>query len=147
MTPRFLLSDHLNLHLPIQNHHIYNHLVHSTQTHGSSQQNPWLSYLHTPTSTHKQKYTHCSYTIILPPPNNSTQWILVILAIWWNSTTSYEDQHSPKNSTIYQFAPCHTGYLRISVYLFNGSLFWSSNIFLNDLCHYMVIFTPSLPMD
>ena len=45
---------------------------------------------------------------------------------------------SPKHNTTYQCAPCHTGYLRISVYLFNGSLFWSNNIFLNDLCHYMV---------
>ena len=33
---------------------------------------------------------------------------------------------------------CRAGYFRISVYLFNGSLFWSNNIFLNDLCHYML---------
>ena len=32
VTPDFLLSDHLNLYQPIQNHHIHNHLVHSTQT-------------------------------------------------------------------------------------------------------------------
>ena len=32
----------------------------------------------------------------------------------------------------------HTNML--PVYLFNESLFWSNNIFLNDLCHYMVFF-------
>ena len=58
-----------------------------------------------------------------------------------DSTTSYEEQHSPKNSTTYEHAPCHAGYLRISVYFFNGSLFSSNNIFLNDLFHYMVFKT------
>ena len=94
---------------------------------------------------HTQKHTHLSYTIPLPPPNNSTQWIFVILTTWWNSTTSYEEQHSPNNSTTYQRAPCHTGYLRISVYLFNGCLFWPSNVFLNDLCHYMVFSISEFP--
>ena len=42
-----------------------------------------------------------------------------------------------QNSTINQHAPCHTGYLRISVYLFNGSLFRCNDILLNDLWHYM----------
>ena len=96
-------------------------------------------------STDKQKHNHCSYTILLPAPNNSTHWILVILKTWWNSTASYEDQHSRKNSTIYQCAPCHTGYLRISANLFNGSLFWSNNIFLNDLCYYMVFSISEFP--
>ena len=145
MTPRFLLSDHLNLYLPIQNHHIHNHLVHSTQTHGSSQHNSWLSYLHTPTYTHTWKHNHCSYTILPPPPNNLMKWILVILTTWWNSTTSHEDQHSPNNSTTHEHAPCHAGYLRISVYLFNGSLLWSNNIFLNDLYHYMVFSISEFP--
>ena len=104
-------------------------------------------YLHTPTYTHTWKHTHCSYTIFLPPPKNSMHWILVILTTWWNSTASYEDQHSPDNSTTYQHAPCHAGYLRISVYLLNGSLVWSSNIFLNDLCHYMVFSISEFPVN
>ena len=73
------------------------------------------------------------------------QWILVILTTWWNSTKSYEDQHSPSNNITYQHAPCHAGYLRISVYLFNGSLFWSNNILHNNLCHYVVFSTSEFP--
>ena len=96
-------------------------------------------------NTHTQKHIHPSYTILLPPPNNSAQWILVILTTWWNSATSCEDQHSPNNSTTYQCAPCHAGFLRISVYLFNGSLFWSNNIFLNDLYHYMLFSISEFP--
>ena len=69
----------------------------------------------------------------------------MILTTWWNSITSYEDQHSPNNNATYQPAPCHAGCLRISVYLFNGSLFWSNNLFLNDLCHYMVFSISELP--
>ena len=90
-------------------------------------------------------HTHCGYTILLPPPNNSTQWIMVILTTWWNSTTSYEHQHSPNNSTTYQCATCHAGYLIISVHLFNGRLLWSNNIFLNNLCHYMVFSISEFP--
>ena len=141
MIPHFLLPDHLNLYLPIQNHHIHNHLVHSTQTHGSSQHSSCLSYLHTPI----HRNTHRSYTILLPPSNNLMQWILVILTTWWNSTTSYEDQHSPNNSTTFERALCLAGYLRISVYHFNGSLLWSNNIFLNDLYHYMVFSISEFP--
>ena len=99
MTLCFILPDHLNLYLPIKNHHIYNHLCHSSQKHGSSQQNSQLSYLHTPTYTHTWKHTNRSYTILLPPPNNSMHWILVTLR-WWDSTTSYEDQHSFNNSSL-----------------------------------------------
>ena len=69
----------------------------------------------------------------------------MILTTWWNSTTSFEDQHSPNNSTTDQLAPCHTGYLRISVYLFNGRLFWSNSIFLNDLYHYLVFSISEFP--
>ena len=90
-------------------------------------------------------HTHCDYTILLPPPNNSTQWIMVILTTWWNSTTSYEHQHSPNNSTTYQCATCHAGYLIISAHLFNGRLFWSNNKFLNNLCHYMVFSISEFP--
>ena len=69
----------------------------------------------------------------------------MILTTWWNSTKSYEDQHSPSNNITYQHAPCHAGYLRISVYLFNESWFWSNNIFLNDLCHYVAFSISEFP--
>ena len=52
---------------------------------------------------------------------------------------------SPKNSTTYQCAPSHAGYFRISIYLCNGSLFWLNNIFLNDLCHYMIFSISEFP--
>ena len=52
---------------------------------------------------------------------------------------------SPNNSIRYQRAPCHADYFGISVYLFNGNLFWSNNIFLNDLCHYMVLSIGEFP--
>ena len=49
----------------------------------------------------------------------------------WRSTLTQQKHNIPTCSL-----SCL--YLRTSVYLFNGSLFWSNNIFLNDLCHYMV---------
>ena len=52
---------------------------------------------------------------------------------------------SPNNSTTYQCCPSHAGHFRISAYLFNGSLFWSNNIFPNDLCHYMVFYIGEFP--
>ena len=59
----------------------------------------FLTQLLTYTYIHPHMKIHQRYTILLPPPNNSMQWILVTLR-WWDSTTSYEDQHSFNNSSL-----------------------------------------------
>ena len=48
-------------------------------------------------------------------------------------------------SATYQRAHGHAGYFRISNYVCNGSLFGSNDIFLNDLCHYMVFSLGKFP--
>ena len=144
VTLRLLLSDHLNLYLPIQNHHIHNHLVDSTQIHGSPQNNSKLSYLHTPIYTHTQNHTHRSYTILLSCPNISTHWILVILATWWNSTTSYEDQRSvalviSESQFTFLMEVCFDLIIYFSMIYVTICYFLSINS--------QLIFTPSLRMD
>ena len=52
---------------------------------------------------------------------------------------------SPNNSTTYQHAHSHADYFWISVYVFNGSLNPIYNIFLYDLCYYMVFSLGNLP--
>ena len=45
---------------------------------------------------------------------------------------------SPNDSTKYQRAHCHADYVKISVYVCHEKLYESSNIFLYDLCQYML---------
>ena len=105
--------------------------------------------------THIRKHTHQSYTILLPPSNISTQWLLVILTSWWNSITSYEDQHSPNKSTTYQRAPYHAGIsepqftflmeICFDPIIYFSMIYATTWYFLS--VNSQLIFTPSLPMD
>ena len=88
-------------------------------------------HLHTPTRRSTLIVATLFFSLPLTASGNGSWWC------WQHDGTSYEDQRSSNNITTYQCAPCPAGYFRISVYLFNGSLFWFNNIFLNDLCHYM----------
>ena len=150
VTPHLLLSDYLNLHLPIQNHHIHNHLVHSTQTHGSPKHNSELRYLHPNSATYIQLHTLTHRdtptvtTLFFSPPNNSTQWTLVILTTWWNSTTSYEDQRSSNNSRHTNMLPV-TLVISESLFTFLMEVYFDPLIFLNDLCHYTVFSITEFP--
>ena len=119
MTPRFPLSGYLNLYLSIQNPGAFITI---------------LSTLHKHVADHN---TILLATLFLSfPPDNSNQLILAVVIAWWNSTTCYEDQHITHKQL--NSAHSHVDYFGISVYVFNGSLFHSNDIFFYDLGHYMV---------
>ena len=145
VTPRFLLSGHLNLYLPIQNLATFTtisftphkHMVHYNTIPNST------TCIHLHTFTHKKTPTIATlFSLPLTTPPNGSWWY------WQHDGTT---QHAMKintsrnNSTTYQHAPCHAGYFRISVNLFNGGLFWSNNIFINNLCHCMVFSIGEFP--
>ena len=54
---------------------------------------------------------------------------------------------SPHDSTPYQHTYSRADYFGILVYVFNESLFRSNNIFLDDLCDYMIFSLIEFPVN
>ena len=141
MTPGFLLSGPLNIYLPTQNpaafttilctphkHMAYHNTIPNTATH---------VLLHT--TKHIGKHTHSSYTILLPPNPKQLHSI---------DRSDADNMMEPRNllwrslhhPTTAQHTNALTLRLIILVYVLNGSLVEPNNIFLYNLCQY-VIFT------
>ena len=144
LTPCFLLYGHLNLYLPIQNLATFTTILfspHKHIAHHNAIPNS-ATYIHLHTPTHGNTSTKATLFFSFSP-NNSTQWISVILKTWWNSTTCYEDQHITQQQ--HNIPTCSLSCWLFQNLSLNGSLFWSNNIFFNDLCHYIVFSIGEFP--
>ena len=98
------------------------------------------TYIHLHTPTHINTSTVATlFSLPLKTPHNGSWWY------WQHDGTPQQTVKINTHSTTDQHGSCHTGYLRISVYLFNGSLFWFNNIFFSNLCHCMVFSISEFP--
>ena len=133
MTPRFPLSGHLNLYLSIQNPAAFITILSTLHKHMTDHNTIPNTAIH----IYLQANTFIVATLFLSfPPSNSNQLILAMVIPWWNSTICIEDQHITQKQLNGAHSP--VDYFGISVYVFNGSLFHSNDIFFYDLGHYMV---------